>query len=363
MSEERFVYKVQWLDPQANIRRTYQLVYYPNDGTIEMFDMMHNRQFLRRMKHEAVEVNDLNIGSSINVNGRLLNIVDYGNEYTRSKRTAQSERTVGIIRGELLKHLGDITHIISRSQLKLVHIRSIVPSIEDVRLMLNILEANDQYSPTDLAGTTLILLEMVGLQAVEQWQLISSNEDADVTIEKKFGSKTTLASKTEMMTEKLSNIFFSTSNKSIGRSNAIFTDDVTLTIIKPHAVKSDLTSSIIQRIEEEGFDIIAVHSFVLQMKDAEEFFEIYKGVLSDYPKMVNELCNGPCIALELQGKEAQKHFRNFCGPFDPEIGRTLRPKTLRAQFGIDKVRNAIHCTDLPEDSLLEIEYFFKILSN
>lgn len=39
----------------------------------------------------------------------------------------------------------------------------------------------------------------------------------------------------------------------------------------------------------------------------------------------------------------------------------LRPKTLRAQFGVDKVMNGVHCTDLPEDGLLETEYFFRIL--
>lgn len=32
----------------------------------------------------------------------------------------------------------------------------------------------------------------------------------------------------------------------------------------------------------------------------------------------------------------------------------------RARFGLDKVRNAVHCTDLPEDGSLEVEYFFSI---
>lgn len=56
-----------------------------------------------------------------------------------------------------------------------------------------------------------------------------------------------------------------------------------------------------------------------------------------------------------------KSFRDLCGPHDPEIARTLRPNTLRAKFGIDRVKNAIHCTDLPEDGILEVEYFFNIL--
>ena len=33
----------------------------------------------------------------------------------------------------------------------------------------------------------------------------------------------------------------------------------------------------------------------------------------------------------------------------------------RAKFGHDRVRNAVHCTDMPEDGILEVKYFFEIL--
>jgi len=45
---------------------------------------------------------------------------------------------------------------------------------------------------------------------------------------------------------------------------------------------------------------------------------------------------------------------------DPEIAKNLRPNTIRAKYGKDRVENAIHCTDLPEDGILESEYFFSI---
>lgn len=79
--------------------------------------------------------------------------------------------------------------------------------------------------------------------------------------------------------------------------------------------------------------------------------------------MVTELCSGPCVAIEIQQSNPTKTFREFCGPADPEIARHLRPETLRAIFGKTKVQNAVHCTDLPEDGLLEVQYFFKILDN
>jgi len=34
---------------------------------------------------------------------------------------------------------------------------------------------------------------------------------------------------------------------------------------------------------------------------------------------------------------------------------------FRAKFGLDRVRNAVHCTDMPEDGNLEVQYFFQLL--
>jgi nucleoside-diphosphate kinase len=69
------------------------------------------------------------------------------------------------------------------------------------------------------------------------------------------------------------------------------------------------------------------------------------------------------VALEICGEQAVEKVRAFVGPFDPEVARHIRPQSLRARFGADKLRNAVHCTDLPEDGVLEAEYVFQILKN
>lgn len=61
------------------------------------------------------------------------------------------------------------------------------------------------------------------------------------------------------------------------------------------------------------------------------------------------------------GREPVEAFRQLVGPRDPELARVLRPNTLRARFGVSRVRNAIHCTDLVEDGPLEASYFFNVL--
>jgi nucleoside-diphosphate kinase len=97
---------------------------------------------------------------------------------------------------------------------------------------------------------------------------------------------------------------------------------------------------------------------------------VYKGVVApgELAAMVDELTAGPCIALEVAarggggGGGAHAAWRALCGPQDPELARLLRPGSLRAQFGASRVRNGVHCTDLPEDAALEVDYFFTILA-
>ena len=60
-----------------------------------------------------------------------------------------------------------------------------------------------------------------------------------------------------------------------------------LCIIKPHAIQAGHTGKIIDRILDEGFEISAMQSFFLDRASAEEFFELYKGVLSDYSQMID----------------------------------------------------------------------------
>jgi len=78
-----------------------------------------------------------------------------------------------------------------------------------------------------------------------------------------------------------------------------------------------VASDIIGKIIECGFEITALLMCTLDKANSEEFLEIYKGVVQEYPMMVTELSSGPCIALEIRAKDPVKTFREFVGPADP----------------------------------------------
>jgi nucleoside-diphosphate kinase len=135
----------------------------------------------------------------------------------------------------------------------------------------------------------------------------------------------------------------------------------TLCILKPHLFKSNMVGKVIDEIIAAGFEISALEMFNLSRPMIEEFYDVYKGVLPEYVPLIEHMSNGPTIMLEVRQENVVTAFREFVGPYDPEIAKYLRPNTLRSKFGIDRVKNAVHCTDLPEDGGLECQYFFDIL--
>ena len=106
-----------------------------------------------------------------------------------------------------------------------------------------------------------------------------------------------------------------------------------------------------------------MQTFFLERNEAEGFFELYKGIHPEYNPMIDQCISGPMIALEIRQENAVNSFKQICGIMDPIKGRTQNGEqtTIRAQFGIDRVQNAVHCTDLPDEGTLDCEYFFVLM--
>ena len=93
---------------------------------------------------------------------------------------------------------------------------------------------------------------------------------------------------------------------------------------------------IIREIQDAGFHIFGLQAFVLEKKETEDFFEIYKGIPNqDYAGMVRQCSTGRCLVLALSGGEklnltketpnVVEALRKLCGPANPEVCRALYP--------------------------------------
>ncbi|XP_077390433.1 nucleoside diphosphate kinase homolog 7 isoform X2 [Festucalex cinctus] len=368
--KDRFAFLADWYDPTASLLRRYQLFFYPHDHSVEMFDVKNQRVFLRRTKYEELQPRDLFVGNRVNVFSRQLNIIDYGDQYTASKLGSKKERTLALVKPDAVSKVGDVLEMVTQANL-------MVANAKMTHLTWN--QAADFYvehqsKPSfnslvqQLSSGPVIALELVGDEAVSVWKNLLEPPDTAAAAHKEtpqstpgqFGSDLVHSSDSLTAAARELEFFFPTT-VCHGPINTALYSQCTCCIIKPHAISQGLAGNIINSIAAAGFHISALQMFKVDRANAEEFYEVYKGVVTEYVDMVTELSLGPCMVLEIHGDDVAKTFRDFCGPADPETARHVRPATLRAIYGIDKVKNAVHCTDLPEDAILEVQYFFKIL--
>ncbi|XP_014779666.1 nucleoside diphosphate kinase 7 [Octopus bimaculoides] len=281
-----------------------------------------------------------------------------------------SFRTLGLLNSKAVPKMGEMLEFIQNKGLKITKMKMcVLTRAEAAEFCVGYKDKEFYLKLIDnMTSGPVVALELLGDDAICAWLRAIGPENAEeavasapLTVASQFG-EANLCYGPRCAGEAAQQLeFFFPTSGGIIRRNSVVLEDCTCCVVKPHAVLSGLAPKIIKAITDAGFEITAIQMFHLERVCAEEFLEVYKGVVPEYPSMVTELTSGPCVAIALRAKDAPKAFREMTGPADPEIARHLRPRSLRALFGIDKIKNAVHCTDLPEDGILEVEYFFKIL--
>jgi len=131
--------------------------------------------------------------------------------------------------------------------------------------------------------------------------------------------------------------------------------EMTFAIIKPDAVRARLAGRIIQRIEDEGFQIRAMRLVNLTKRDAEGFYAVHRE-RPFFTSLTTFMSSGPAIVLALEAPDAIKKWRTLMGATDPGKADA---GTLRKQFGSSIENNATHGSDAPETAAFELAYFFR----
>ncbi len=128
----------------------------------------------------------------------------------------------------------------------------------------------------------------------------------------------------------------------------------TLSIIKPDAVKRDLTGKIIAMFEEKQLRIVAQKKIWLSKAQAGSFYAVHK----ERP-FFDELCefmsSGPIVVQVLSGTNAIEKNREIMGATNPEQAEV---GTIRKEFALSMTENSAHGSDSPETAREEISFFF-----
>ncbi len=128
----------------------------------------------------------------------------------------------------------------------------------------------------------------------------------------------------------------------------------TLSIIKPDAVAAGHLGEILAQIEQAGLRIVAMKLTRLTPERAERFYEVHKD-RPFYRDLVAFMTSGPVAVSVLEADDAVGTYRRLMGDTD---STTADAGTIRARFGTDIERNAVHGSDGPETACTEVAFFF-----
>ena len=87
-------------------------------------------------------------------------------------------------------------------------------------------------------------------------------------------------------------------------------NEITFSIIKPDALGSGNAGSIISRINEAGFRIVALKMLHMTREQAERFYEVHRE-RPFYPGLVEFMSSGPALVMVLRHADAVEEFRRL----------------------------------------------------
>ncbi|KAI6078958.1 Nucleoside diphosphate kinase 7 [Aix galericulata] len=250
--DDRYAFTAEWYDPNASLFRRYELLYYPKDGSVEMYDVKNHRTFLKRTKYESLHLEDLFVGNKITVFSRHLSLVDYGDQYTARKLGSRKEKTLALIKPDATPKIGELVDIIINAGFTITKAKM---------MMLSRKEAVDFYVDHQskpfynellhfITSGPVVAMEILGDEAVCKWKALLGPANSAVaktdepdSIRANFGhdgirnaahGPDSVASAAQEL-----ELFFPSSGGRGPVNSAKFTN-CTCCIIKPHAVNEEL---------------------------------------------------------------------------------------------------------------------------
>jgi nucleoside-diphosphate kinase len=132
------------------------------------------------------------------------------------------------------------------------------------------------------------------------------------------------------------------------------TDESTLLIVKPDAVRRGLTGEILRRVEAKTLRIAELQMRTIDRSTAEEHYDEHRDK-AFFGELVEFITSGPVVVARVEGERAVSVLRTLMGPTDPAVAP---PGTIRGDFGTIITENLVHGSDAPESAERELKLFF-----
>ena len=128
----------------------------------------------------------------------------------------------------------------------------------------------------------------------------------------------------------------------------------TLSIIKPNAVKKNKIGMIIALLEEANLKVIEARMVSLGIEEAKSFYNELKEK-PFFNELTSFMTSGPIVVMTLEGEDAINSNRKVMGATNPD---EAMDGTIRARYDDSMTENAVHGSDGLESASKEISFFF-----
>lgn len=251
--------------------------------------MKSRRTFLKRCDYPSVSISQLFVGSIITVYSRQLKVVEYADAFTKREFEKTSQATVAMVMPEALPDLGKIVD--------------------------NVLRVGFMISEMKLTQGA-VAMKLKAEDAVGKWQALIDGKSGV------SGSSDSAAA--EMEAEQC---FGAGAPKPM----LAHPEQSTLLLVRPHAIVDGVLGQIVDQVLACGFTVGNLQMMQMTRPNAQEFLEVYKGVVPEYADWVEELTSGKCVVMQLLlAENPVLALRELCGAHDPEIASHLQARAVTA---------------------------------
>uniref|UniRef100_A0A8C5ZDC4 NME/NM23 family member 8 n=1 Tax=Marmota marmota marmota TaxID=9994 RepID=A0A8C5ZDC4_MARMA len=311
--------------PEAEVNDTLVVTMKKQDSLQELLDQQHISQYCD-IEDDATNV------------ARLLDVFFPDFKLMKSKKEG---KTMALLRPDLVHERKDeVLDVIEAEGFKILFQRQIELSEEEAQMLCQEYENEDYYDKlieNMMSGPSLLLV-LLRENGLQYWKKLLGPTNVN-EVNEDFPES--LCARFAMDGLPFNQLYGSNSSEIAQRDiEYFFPLQSTLALIKPH-VTHEQREIILKIIKDSGFELTQLKEIVLTPEEAKKVYfrienkEFYKDVLA-------VLAEGPSLIMVLTRWNAIAEWRRLIGTVDPEEARLLSPESIRARFGINILKNAVH---------------------